>query len=112
MYLARLAVALVDRADLARDHKAWRVPRRGIRQAVFSFQRIYARPRGFELFVQLCAPCGMGEVARPDQADALAARLPVQMGRVAVAAGRAGKAGMDMQVGNIHGSVPPMLFPL
>src|SRR5699024_2191695 len=92
MYLPRPAVALVDRADLARDHKARRVSRLGVRQAVRLFERIYALPCGFELLMQLCAPRGMGEVARPDKADALAARPPVQVGRVAVAAGRAGKA--------------------
>ena len=51
MYLARLAVALIDRADLARDYKARPIPRRGVRQAVLFFECVYALPHGFELLV-------------------------------------------------------------
>ena len=63
---------------------------------------INAVARGHKLLFQLGAPGGVGKVARAQQTDPLASCIQVEMGRIAVPAGGAGKAGMNVEVGNIH----------
>ena len=55
------------------------------------------------LLPQLRAPGWMGEIACPHQGNAFAACPPIQVGQVAVPAGRPGKAGVNVKVCKIHG---------
>ena len=96
VHLARFSTALVDRAYLARHHKARGWPRCRSGQAQLFFQPVYALSRWLKVLPQLLAPCGVGKIPCAHQPNALAAGPKIEMRRVAVPAGGARKAGMDM----------------
>ena len=62
VHLARFSTALVDRAYLARHHKARGWPRCRSGQAQLFFQPVYALSRRLKVLPQLLAPCGVGKI--------------------------------------------------
>ena len=100
------AVALVDAADLPGDNEPGRLARGDIRQAQILAQGIDALSGGHQLLPQLGAPSGVGEVPGAHHSDALSPGPPVQVGEISVLTGGPGKAGVDVEVGNVHGSPP------
>ena len=81
-------------------------PPGGVRQAQIVPQSVEPLLGGEELLPELRPPGGMGEVPGAHQGDALPPGPPVQMGQVPVAAGGPGEAGVDVKIGDIHGSHP------
>ena len=104
--LPGFAVALVDAADLPGDDEPGRLARGGVRQAQILAQGVDALSGGHQLLPQLGAPGGVGEVPGAHQTDALSPGPPVQVGQISILAGGPGKAGVDVEVGNVHGSPP------
>ena len=110
------AVPLVDGADLPGDDEPGRLAAHAAGQPQLRPQGVHALPGGDQLLLQLRPPGGMGEVPRAQQPDALPAGPPVQMGQVAVPAGGPGEAGVDVEIGDIHGGtfcqIDGLIIPL
>ena len=98
---AGLAVPLIDAADLPGDQEAGGLPRPRYPQVLP--QDVQALFGGKELLAHLLPPGGVGKVAGAADGNALSSGPPVQMGQVAVPAGGTGKAGVDMEISNVHG---------
>ena len=99
-------VPFVDAADLTGDEEPGSDSGGGVRQAQIVPQSVEPLLGGEELLPELRPPGGMGEVPGAHQGDALPPGPPVQMGQVPVAAGGPGEAGVDVEIGDIHGSHP------
>ena len=102
--LPGLAVALVDAADLPRDHKPRGLARGGVREAQIPPQGVDPFSGGNELLPQLRAPGGMGEIPGSHHLDPLPPGPPAQVRQIALLAGGAGKPGVDVKIGNVHES--------
>ena len=103
--LAGAAVLFVDGADLPRHQEEGVRPGGRPRQPQLGTEGVDPLPGGNQLPGKLLPPGRMGAVPGAHQADALPAGPPVQMGQVTVPAGGPGIAGMDVQIGQIHGGV-------
>ena len=103
--LSGLSVPLIDGADLPGDHEPWGLSAHTAGQAQVLPQGIDPLPRRDQLLLQLGAPDRVGKVPRPQQLNALAPGPPVQVGQVAVPAGGPGEAGVNVEIGNVHGGV-------
>ena len=111
---AHLALTLVDGADLGLEQEERPV---GIRRCL-PLQKVQLLRRAgqavqaaglvaHQLLAQLVPPLRVGEIAGAQHVDALAAGPGSQMPGRELFAGGAGKAGMDVQVGDeIHGQAP------
>ena len=102
VHLARFAIALIDAADLPRYDEQRALFHRTPRQTEFVPQRVHPLARGDQLLFELLAPLRVGEVPSANHLDALAPCGELQVRGVAVLAGGTGKAGVYMQVGNVH----------
>ena len=107
VYLAGPAVFLVDGADLSGDHKTGRLPGgRRVLDSRSGAQTVKPVLRRDELFPELRAPCGMGEIPGPHKADALAPGPEIKRFRFAVLRGGEGIFGVNVQVGKQHDNSP------
>ncbi len=111
--LAGALAVLVDGGDLHGQHEP-HLPAAGGRQAAGEVSvEVATQPEqaglgGFEHLAQVLEPGGVGEIAGPDQRDALAARPPGQVLDVAVFAARAGILRVDVQIGvEAHPAILP-----
>ena len=104
--LSSLAVALVDAADLPGDDEPGRPSGGTVRQAQVLPQGVEPLSGRHQLLPQLRPPGGVGEVPGAHQTDALPPGPPVQMGQVSVFTGGPGEPGVDVEVGDVHGSPP------
>ncbi len=110
VHLARLAVPLVDVADLAAEQETHFSPAR--RRNVFGHGRGEFRLESkqpwlgrLELFLNLGEPAGMGDIARRHHGDAFDLRPLPEMFQRQVFAGGAGVIGVDVKVSdNVHTS--------
>ena len=98
VHLADFAVLLVDRTDLACDHKAGdHFPRHAFfPDPVLILEHVKAVLRRFQLLRQLLPPCRMREITGSHDMDSLPPCPEVEMLRRAVPARRPRIAGMDM----------------
>ena len=101
MHLARAAVFFVNGADFSAQDKAG-FARGFAGQAQVFFQRKHAFARRLQRFGKFLTPGGMRKIPRTQQAHALASGPQVEMRSIALPAGGAGKAGMNVQIGNQH----------
>ena len=105
---AHLSVLFIDAADLPRKDEA-RGNGKGERVAqarlfLYAVEPLLRRLEGIRKFLP---PCGMREIARADQPDALAPRPQVEMRDIRVPARGAGIFGMNVQICQIHTLIIP-----
>ena len=98
VYLADLPVFLVDRTDLACDHKAGNhFPRHAfLPEPVLIFQHIQPVLRRFQFLRQFLPPCRMREVSGTHDVDSFPPRPEVKMLRRTVFARCPGITGMNV----------------
>ena len=104
VHLPRAVGALVDRGDLGREQEPDGRPAGQRQAAQHPLLDLVAQPvetwlGRHELAAQLVGPGRVGEVAGPDDADALAGSPPREVFQIAVAAAGTGVLGVDVQVG-------------
>ena len=102
------AVFLINGADLPGDGEigAALLAVGAVGQAELRAEAVEAVSGGDQLFLELLAPGGVGEVSGAQDGNALAAGPEVQGFGGAVPAGGPGVAGVDVQVGEKHGAAP------
>ena len=99
VHLAHPFVFLINGADLSRHQKTRLLLRHALlMDTVLLLQHIKPILRGFQLFHQLCPPCGVGEIPCSQNMNSLFSRHEFQMLRIAVPARCPGKPGMYVQV--------------
>lgn len=108
MDFAHLSVLFIDAADLPRkDEAGGNGKRERVAQArlfLYAVEPLLCRLEGIRKFLP---PCGMREIARADQPDALAPRPQVEMRDIRVPARGAGIFGMNVQICQIHTLIIP-----